>query len=36
MPMDPDLRPFLPIMLVVFAGFLLGLTLLAIAVFTGP
>lgn len=36
MRIDPDLRGVLPIMLIVAAGFLAGLSLLVFAVFSGP
>lgn len=36
MRIDPDLRGALPIVLIVLAGFLAGVSLLVIAVLTGP
>jgi hypothetical protein len=36
MQIDPDLKPFLPILAIVCGGFVLGVVVLVIAVFTGP
>jgi hypothetical protein len=34
--LDPDLKPFLPVIAVVVCGFLAGLALLVVAVLAGP
>jgi hypothetical protein len=36
MAIDPDLKPFLPVIAIVVGGFLVGLALLVIAILTGP